>query len=68
MRKDFIMSGEQLQLRKERLQQIRNISSTSDVLSESLNEIDQVNRSIHFQMISTNEISMYLVNDECESR
>jgi hypothetical protein len=60
MRKDFIMSEEELQLKRKRLEEIRNISSTSelinvpssnilsesDVLSETLNEIDHVSLSI----------------------
>jgi nuclear receptor subfamily 1 group I len=60
MRKDFIMSEEELQLKRKRLEEIRNVSSTSesinvpssnilsesDVLSETLNEIDHVSLSI----------------------
>jgi hypothetical protein len=67
MRKDFLISEEELRLRRKRLEATRNISLEIETLSETINEIDQVNlpkflqKQIFLQLI-------FIVNNECESR
>lgn len=74
MRKDFIMTEEEKQLRKERLEQIRTVSSKrssstedtpshSNVLSETLDQIDHVSDLILIRVQTSNE-DWFLVNDE----
>jgi len=65
MRKDFIMSEEEKQLKRERLEEIRNLSSkrsltsestnasSSNILSETLNEIDHVSYLLQKQFFSS---------------
>jgi hypothetical protein len=67
MRKDFLISEEELRLRRKRLEATRNISLEIETLSETINEIDQVNlpkflqKQIFLQLI-------FIGNNECESR
>jgi hypothetical protein len=67
MRKDFLISEEELQLRRKRLEATRNISSDVEILSETINEIDHVNMPKFVQKQNILQL-IFIVNDDCESR
>jgi len=67
MKKDFLISEEELRLRRKRLEATRNISSDVEILSETINEIDQVNLPEFVQKKNILQL-IFVVNDDCESR
>jgi hypothetical protein len=67
MRKDFLISEEELRLRRKRLEATRNTSSDVEILSEAINEIDQVNLPKFLQKQNILQL-IFIVNDDCESR
>jgi hypothetical protein len=67
MRKDFLITEEELRLRRKRLEATRNISSDVEILSETINEIDQVNLPKFLQKQNILQL-IFIVNDDCESR
>jgi hypothetical protein len=67
MRKDFLITEEELRLRRKRLEATRNISSDVEILSETINEIDQVNLPKFLQKQNILQL-IFIVNDDCKSR
>jgi hypothetical protein len=67
MIKDFLITEEELRLRRKRLEATRNISSDVEILSETINEIDQVNLPKFLQKQNILQL-IFIVNDDCESR
>jgi hypothetical protein len=67
MKKEFLINEEELRLRRKRLEATRNISSDVEILSETINEIDQVNLPKFVQKQNILQL-IFIVNDDCESR